>query len=116
MSVGLVSGFTGGATSISGPPVVLFLANQDMPRDAFRANLTSYFFLLNCFMITWLSWNDVMSASIVLNAATLFPATLAGTFIGLYFGKRIPEKAFRRAIFIVLLIMGMLLVYHGIFS
>ena len=115
LSVGFVSGFTGGATSISGPPVVLFLANQNMPRDVFRANLTSYFFLLNCFMITWLSWNDVMRGSIVLNAAALFPATLTGTLIGLYFGRRIPENAFRRAVFIVLLIMGSMLVYHGIF-
>lgn len=114
MAAGVVSGFTGGATSISGPPVALFLANQNMPRDAFRANLTSYFFLLDSFMIAWLYWNDVMNISIVRDAAILFPATLTGTLIGLYFGRRIPEQAFRHTIFIVLLIMGGMLVYHGI--
>ncbi len=116
MLVGMVSGFTGGATSISGPPIALFLANQNMPRDAFRANLASYFFLLDCFMIAWLTWKDVVSVSIVLDAAALFPATLTGTLIGLYFGRRIPEKVFKNAVFLVLLIMGCLLVYNGLFS
>ncbi|HDP36045.1 MAG TPA: sulfite exporter TauE/SafE family protein [Candidatus Hydrogenedentes bacterium] len=49
--VGMLSGFTGGATSISGPPVVLFLANQNTPRDTFRANLVCYFFIINCYGI-----------------------------------------------------------------
>lgn len=114
LPVGLISGFTGGATSISGPPVVLFLANQNTPRDIFRANLVSYFFILNCYGIVRLLNNGLINGTVATYALFMFPATLAGTLTGLHFGKRIPENTFKRAVFVVLLIMGALLVYHGI--
>lgn len=112
--VGLVSGFTGGATSISGPPVVLFLANQNTPRDVFRANLVCYFFVINCYGIARLAMNGVIHRGVVLYAAALLPATLCGTLAGIYFGGRIPEAAFRRAVFLVLTVMGVLLVYNSL--
>ena len=114
--VGFISGFTGGSTSISGPPVALFLANQNTPRDIFRTNLVSYFFILDCYGIIRLLLNGTIDKTVALYAVCMFPATLAGTLTGLYFGKRIPENAFMRAVFIVLLIMGSLLIYHSIFN
>ena len=43
--VGIMSGFMGGATSLGGPPVVLFLMNQQQDKEAFRANLVRFFLL-----------------------------------------------------------------------
>lgn len=45
--VGLLSGVMGGATTMGGPPVVLFLAGQRVGVDRFRATLAFYFLLLN---------------------------------------------------------------------
>ena len=111
--VGFVSGFTGGATSIGGPPVALFLTNQNMPRDMFRANLVCYFCVISCYGIVRLTANGVLDASVALYALTLFPATVLGTVTGLVFGGRIPETMFRRAVFSLLFIMGVILVYNG---
>ncbi|MDQ1256532.1 MAG: uncharacterized protein QG656_1128, partial [Candidatus Hydrogenedentes bacterium] len=38
LPVGVAGGFLGGCTSMGGPPVILFLSNQDLPKDAFRGN------------------------------------------------------------------------------
>ncbi len=112
--VGLLSGFTGGATSISGPPVVLFLANQNTPRDAFRANLVCYFFIINCYGIMRFSLNGILNQQVMIYAAVFFPATLLGTMTGIYFGKIIPENVFRQAVFMVLTIMGAMLLYNSL--
>ncbi len=44
--IGMVSGLLKGSTSLSGPPVVLFLINQDQEKEVFRANLTGYFMIM----------------------------------------------------------------------
>ncbi len=112
--VGLLSGFTGGSTSISGPPVVLFLTNQNTPRDAFRANLVCYFFIINCYGIVRLSLNGILNQQVMIYAAAFLPATLLGTLTGIYFSRKIPEKIFRQAVFMVLSIMGAMLLYNSL--
>ncbi len=111
--VGFVSGITGGATSIGGPPVALFLANQNTPRDMFRANLVCYFFVISSYGVVRLTLNGILDGRVALYAVSLLPATLLGTITGLYFGSRIPEQMFKRAVFSLLLIMGSILVYNG---
>ncbi len=112
--VGMASGFTGGVTSIGGPPVALFLANQNTPRDVFRANLVCYFFIISCYGIMRLTLNGILSGAVARYAGALVPATVLGTLAGLYVGVRIPETAFKRAVFGLLLIVGGVLVYNGL--
>ena len=40
--IGLLSGFLNGSISMSGPPVALFMSNQNTKKATFRANLTIY--------------------------------------------------------------------------
>ena len=46
-AVGFVGGVLHTSTSFSGPPVILFLANQAVEKDRFRASAIAYFFALN---------------------------------------------------------------------
>ena len=52
--VGVVSGIINGATSMGGPPVVLFGVNQSWPKEQFRANLLGYFTVINTWTIALL--------------------------------------------------------------
>jgi uncharacterized membrane protein YfcA len=45
--IGFASGLLNGSTGMSGPPVVLFLANQEVAKETFRASLVAYFAALN---------------------------------------------------------------------
>ncbi|MEF2967510.1 sulfite exporter TauE/SafE family protein [Paenibacillus sp. M1] len=51
VAVGLASGLLNGSISMSGPPVALFLSNQGMDKQTFRANLTLYALVLNAVTI-----------------------------------------------------------------
>jgi hypothetical protein len=45
--IGMISGLLQGSTTVSGPPVALFLMNQDVKKLSFRANLAVYFLVMN---------------------------------------------------------------------
>lgn len=45
--VGIVSGFLGVTTGFNGPPVVLYMMNENEDKNVMRANLASYFTLVN---------------------------------------------------------------------
>ncbi|MBC7959794.1 MAG: sulfite exporter TauE/SafE family protein, partial [Vallitaleaceae bacterium] len=44
---GLLSGILNGSTSMSGPPIVLFLANKKVGKESFRASLPTYGIITN---------------------------------------------------------------------
>lgn len=49
--VGLISGILAGSIAISGPPVVLFLMNQNVIKNYFRVNIVIYFIVLGLIAI-----------------------------------------------------------------
>ena len=40
---GILSGFFGASTSVSGPPLVLYFLNEKLPKDVMRANMIWFF-------------------------------------------------------------------------
>lgn len=116
MPIGVVSGFAGGTTSMSGPPVILFLANQGHERDHFRATLIAYFTIINVYGIIRFFTMGALTSEVLTYAGALIPATLAGTTLGILYGGRIPEKTFKNLIFILLAFIGATLVYNSLRS
>lgn len=114
LPVGMASGLAGGATSMSGPPVVLFMANQGHHQDLFRANLIAYFSLIEIYGIANFWWAGALTREVVVHAALLMPAMLLGTAVGFLLGPRIPEKVFRNIIFCLLLVIGIALVVNSL--
>ena len=101
--IGLVSGFMNGSLALSGPPVILFFSNQGMMRDRFRANLVTYFLVLNVitaisFLIAGLFNNDIL-----LLTALFLPSLFLGAWLGIKLSGRVPENIFRG---IALVIVG----------
>lgn len=86
--VGIVSGFMGGATSLSGPPVALFLMNQQQDKEAFRANLVRYFCLGNIATLIVMYCMDTMDVGVLKQGIYAVPGVLFGVWLG--------EKAFAK--------------------
>jgi uncharacterized membrane protein YfcA len=86
--VGIVSGFMGGATSLSGPPVALFLMNQQQDKEAFRANLVRYFCLGNIATLLVMYFMETMDLGVLRQGLYAIPGVLLGVWVG--------EKAFAR--------------------
>ena len=107
--VGMAGGLLGGSTSMGGPPVILFLANQETPKDAFRGNISCYFFTVNCFAITMFLAKGLLDAQVALQATVFLPAMLLGTYGGVALAKRVPEGLFRKVVMIGVAMMGLVL-------
>jgi uncharacterized membrane protein YfcA len=104
--VGVVSGVLQGALSLSGPPVVLFLTNQDADKMTFRANLTAYFTLLNVISIPGFILSGVITVSVMTKAFTLLPFMLIGLMIGIFLSDKIDEKLFKKLTLLLMIVSG----------
>lgn len=95
LPVGLLSGALNGATTFSGPPVILFLANQRLPRHRFRGSLAAYFLALNILAVPAFAAGGLLTAEIAVGTIRLFPAVVAGALAGIWLAGRVSERLFR---------------------
>lgn len=103
---GVLSGILNGAVSLSGPPVVVLLANENRNKNDFRASLTLLFFLLNIVTILLYVERGLFLEPELLNMMFLTPIMVIGTLIGIHFGNHIDELKFKRMVLVLLIIMG----------
>ena len=108
--IGMFSGFLGGSTSLAGPPVVLFLANQAISKNQFRATLVAYFAGLALYAMLVFYLNSMLTLEHVRIWVGYLPLIILGTVTGVYLGDRIPETPFRRLVMLCAGAMGLLLV------
>ena len=112
--IGLISGLLGGSISISGPPIILFMANKGVEKHAFRGNLAIYFFLLNIFTIPVYFLNGLFTKEVFSYSVVFFPGLLAGVIAGNLLSHKIKEDHFKKLILILLILMGILSLISGL--
>lgn len=104
IGVGFVSGVFNTSTSMSGPPVVIYLQGKGLPPMRFRATATFFFFVgaIGAVVLlsiggasTWLAWKA---------SAVALPGVFAGRFVGNAFYRKVSDALFRRVIFAVLFV------------
>lgn len=105
---GGIGGFMGGATSMSGPVVAMFLMNQQQDKVAFRANLVRYFCLGNIMTLGILYFMGVMDTTVFRLAGYIVPGVLVGTWLGEKAFHCISPVVFRRLIIVVLICCGLM--------
>ena len=114
IGTGLVSGILNGLISTGGPPVILFLANQGMPKDRFRANLIAYFLFLNAATLPAHFVGGLLSLEVVEYAAIFMPALAGGALVGIRLIKHVPEAAFRKTVLIIVMVAGFTVALAGL--
>ncbi|MBD3277687.1 MAG: TSUP family transporter [Candidatus Aegiribacteria sp.] len=105
--VGIASGILNGATTLSGPPVILFLSNQKVPKRPFRASLAAYFLLLNLVAAPAFFAQGLLTREVAVNILYLFPAVAAGSILGIKLANRVSEDVFRRFSLAALCLLGL---------
>ena len=104
--VGILSGILNGSTGLSGPPVVLFLTNQNLHKDVFRANLTFFGIATNIFAIILFIIKGIINASVLQNSIAYFPALIIGSLLGIKLSSKINEKLFRKVTISLIALLG----------
>ena len=105
---GITSGLLNGSVSLSGPPVILLLSNEDTEKEIFRKTLTTYFLLLNLISLPLFFMNGLLSTDIVIKSLINLPALGVGMFLGLVIGNRISEGHFKKITLGMIFILGIM--------
>ena len=105
---GILSGLLNGSVSLSGPPIVVMLSNENKNRDHFRSSLTTYFLLLNIVTITLYVSGDLITWQSFKDQLVILPFLIIGTLIGTMLGSRINEDKFKAIVLNLLVIMGIM--------
>lgn len=91
--VGAVSGFLGGVTGLSGPPVVVFNLASPLPAAVVRANLILYLLALDVALLAALAWNGALGLGLVVSALVFVPVFVLGNLAGAALFRALPGKA-----------------------
>lgn len=107
--LGIVSGIMGGSMTIGGPPIILFLTSQGTQKEVFRANLITYFFIMNCWGAVVLTASGLFTRPVFVSAGLLALPMLIGAYLGARMAHRVPEQSFRQAVLWLVFVLGLLL-------
>ena len=89
---------------------ILFLSNQRMARDALRANLIAFFLFQNIATLSADFAGGLISVEVLRLAGILMLPLAAGAVVGVRLVRHIPEAAFRKAVLVIVLAAGMMVV------
>ena len=111
---GFFSGLLNTSTSMSGPPVLILLAGQGLPRDQFRRTLVSFFFVSGLVAALMLVASRVMTVQRVSYGLVAIPFAFLGGYVGDRISTRLPERPFRALALAVLFLVGVYGVVSGL--
>jgi uncharacterized protein len=112
--VGFLAGIMQTCFSMAGPPIILFLTNQSMDRDTFRANILIFFALLGTVSSVGFAFQGAFTESVLKMMAVFIASTLLGGLLGARMSKRIPEQGFRTITLVLAGTMGMMLLVRNV--
>ena len=107
--VGFLSGLLGGSTGISGPPVILYGLNQKWDKNAFRANLLTYFAIWGIY--TNICYFLIGVVDIVTFFKYIIPNSIGlifGAILGKALGRIIPQKKYYKICWILIIALAFL--------
>lgn len=108
-ALGGISGILGSATSMSGPPVILYLLSGPDPAATTRANLTLFIMIVSAAALLALAFRGVVNMPAVTLAIVLGPGYLAGVWLGSLIFRHMPEYHFRRYVLLLLIALSLII-------
>jgi uncharacterized membrane protein YfcA len=116
LGTGLLSGFLGSLTSVTGPPLVMYLLAAKAPPDAFKSAL-GLFFLAAGIMLT-IAYASIafMTLPLALIGALMALPAAAGLWLGRRLSRRVDAKGFRIIVLALLGILGTNLIRRAMFG
>jgi len=108
IAVGVLSGVLATSTSLSGPPVVLYLVARGLVKDRFRGTMVLYVFLTTVTSLVLLALGGAIGASTVGLAARLVPVLVLGFVVGVALAGRLSERGFEVMVLGFLVCVGLL--------
>lgn len=113
---GLMSGFFGATTSLSGPPIVFYMMLQGEEKVSMRANLVRYFSLGNAITLLMAYFVGLPAVN---HLTEYILASIPAVFLGWYFGEKlfanVDASLFRRISLAVISVSALVTICSGIY-
>ena len=106
---GLLSGVLGGLFGVGGPPVIIYYQLSGVNKSVFRASLMAIFLLIALVRVPSYFIGGLITQARLWSALSVVPAVVIGSYIGSRIHLQLSEQKFRRAVSLVLLLIGLLL-------
>lgn len=100
---GFISGVLSPSTSLGGPPIVLFLANQGWAKELLRATMSAVIFLRMTVSMAVLWLAGLVATPVLFLALGLMPVTIIGTYLGSGLMPRIKSEVFRSVAVVIII-------------
>jgi uncharacterized membrane protein YfcA len=113
LGAGFLSGLVGGAVGTPGPPVVMYATTQGWSPRTQKANVMAFFVVNQAVILIGFWWADLLTSEVLALAAAYALPALAGVLAGMAAFTRIDAVKFRRLVFGLLLLSGLILLVRG---
>jgi len=113
---GLVAGVLGGAYVTFGPPLVIFASLRGWDPRQFRSTLQGVFFPASVFVCLNHFWYGRWNGDVFACLGWGIPLMAAGLWLGWWLNRRFSTKQFKRGVFGLLLLSGIVLVVSVVFD
>ena len=113
VGMGTLSGLLGGAVGLPGPPVIVYAAARGWPPRTFKANVQAFFIVNQGLIVAGYALAGLLTAEVLRLSAVYFLPALAGLVVGMSLFDRVDPVRFRRLVFVLLLVSGVVLLATG---
>jgi len=113
LGAGFLAGLIGGAVGTPGPPVIVYAATQGWSPRTMKANIMGFFVLNQGAILLGYWWAGLLTPTVRTLTVTLALPALAGLLTGHALFGRLDPVRFRRAVFALLLLSGLVLLIRG---
>mgnify|MGYP005929391229 FL=1 len=110
---GVLSGILTTATSMGGPPLILYLANANRDKVSMRATCIAYFAITNISAIIIFLMGNTDFTFAIEQSIYLLPFCFIGLWIGNKLFPYLSQKMFNRIIFVMLLFSSLYTLYSA---
>jgi uncharacterized membrane protein YfcA len=113
LGAGFLAGLVGGAVGTPGPPVIVYATTQRWSPRTMKANIMGFFVLNQGAILVGYWWAGLLTASVLTLTATMALPAVAGGAAGVALFGRLDPVRFRRVVFGLLLVSGLVLLIRG---
>lgn len=106
-ATGLSAGILNGFAAMPGPPVILYFVRSGVTPMAARGSMILVFFAAATAGTITAWMRGLLDGQLVLLAASVFPLMLAGNHVGSKFFGVVPERVWRTAVVILLIVSAL---------
>ena len=115
LGAGILSGFFGACTSVSGPPLVLYFPNERTDKTEMRANMIWIFGVTGVLMVGASYWaGNIGTVGDWSYLYSMIPATFIGVLAGERMFRYLNQHLFRRLSLMIVLVGAVMMLFNGI--